>query len=91
MRWKSPTIPERWEPFICWPLVVITSPAWITLAAVIGSFWLKRKIMGPREQWAVWFAWHPVEIDWGEWRWLELVERQSYGMNQDTHYRERRP
>lgn len=32
--------------------------------------------MSDKYQWHAWFAWFPVEIADGHWRWLERVERK---------------
>lgn len=29
--------------------------------------------------WHWWFAWYPVCIDYGDWRWLEIVARRFDG------------
>lgn len=41
----------------------------------------------PRTKWHPWFAWYPVEVAEGDYRWLEYVERkldEVYGY--DVYY-----
>lgn len=37
--------------------------------------------------WRRWFAWYPVEIAPGDYRWLEVVERIDLGMQFGYAYR----
>jgi hypothetical protein len=91
VRLRAPTMPKPVEDVIGYTLLVLTAPAWLILAACIGSVWCKRKLIGPREEWCRWFAWYPVRVQWeverDEWRWFEVVERRSWSMLGDTYYR----
>lgn len=68
------------------PLIVLTSPFW---GALVAMLWveehvrnIKRQWLGPRVgEWQRWFAWHPVRLDngWGDTVWLEAVYRQALG------------
>lgn len=87
MRFENPSIPS----WIAWPLVVMTSPVWGALVALIAAevygTKLKRHLLGPhKDRWQKWFAWFPIRLDegWGATVWLEMVERTS---NHGTIYR----
>lgn len=36
-----------------------------------------------------WFAWHPVRLDCGRWRWLTHVQRLRWGYSGGGYYSER--
>lgn len=88
------TIPDWLGYSIGVPVLIAVSPVIAACAAGFGLIWLKRWAIGPGKAWARWFAWYPVRIrdehDWPqELRWLEIVERRSFGMMQDTQFRVR--
>jgi len=92
VRLRAPTLSKRTEAVIGYTLLVLTAPAWLGLLAMIGVAWLKRKAVGPTDEWRPWFAWFPVRADpwdWESdgWRWFEIVERRSTHMMGSTHYR----
>lgn len=31
---------------------------------------------GQKMDWTRWFAWHPIQLETGQWVWLETVERK---------------
>ena len=40
-----------------------------------------------RHRWGRWFAWFPVEVNPGDYRWLECVERRYCGFEDAWLYR----
>jgi len=89
VRLRAPALSKGTEAVIGYTLLVLTAPAWLGLLAMIGFAWIKRKAIGPTDEWRPWLAWYPVRIDvWeDDWRWLEIVERRSSMLLGDTHYR----
>lgn len=74
--------------------MAIFSPVIALVGGVFAISWVKRKVFGPGEEWSRWFAWHPVSVAKDsarfsdkETRWFEVVERQSFGVMQNTYYR----
>jgi hypothetical protein len=95
MRWKANQELSDW---VAWPLMVAVSPALIVGAACLfltfGTVWLKRRAIGPSEEWSWWFAWYPVcrnvDNEYDESVWLEWIERRcSHFLSDDTEYRAR--
>lgn len=84
---KLKPLPEWAVVLLAAPVVAMAIPPAILVAAWVGLVWLKRKALGPDTEWRRWFAWHPAKVDWGDWRWLETVERRSFAIMQDTYYR----
>lgn len=91
MRIHEPIIPDWLGYTIAVPVMIAASPLIAFIAACIGLIWLKRQVLGPTKIWTRWFAWHPVRVDFCDTRWLEIVERRSFGVIQDTQYREFKP
>lgn len=71
--------------------LVVMSPIIAIALLVFAVAWLKRKLIGPRKDWSRWFAWYPVTVrqerGGDETRWLEMVERKSWGALADIHKR----
>ncbi len=38
-------------------------------------------------KWHHWFAWYPVQLEHGQWAWLQTVERQSYWVSYGGSWR----
>lgn len=77
-------------------LILISAPIWVPACAMamtfVGLVWLKRKAVGPSTQWARWLAWYPVNVGNSfdpDWRWLEMIDRRSFGIMCDNQYRTR--
>ena len=95
MRWTvEPPTSSPEMPWWIW----LFSPLWLPIVAfgaavvttVIGTFWLKRRLIGPTEQWRPWFAWFPVTTKpWPneERVWLEWVERRAAHLMADAVHR----
>lgn len=83
MRLREPVIPDWLGYTIAVPIAVAVLP----VAAMVGLIWVKRQIVGPRDEWAKWFAWYPVSTGWDGTRWLEYVERRAWGVMADIQYR----
>jgi hypothetical protein len=91
---KLPSISERTANRIGLAVVVVTAPVLVpalaAIAALCGLVLAKRWAIGPSKNWRPWFAWYPVNVGdvFGpDWRWLEIVERQSWAMLNDTSFR----
>lgn len=84
MRWKPIDGESLLEKCILAPLIVLTAPVWLLLAALLWLSEVKQRCFGPHADWTVWFAWHPVrtwnvEADPRERTvWLERVWRREY-------------
>lgn len=87
MRLREPMLPDWLAATLGYSVLLLASPAILAIAALVGVIWLKRKAIGPTEDWGRWFAWYPVRVDFADTRWLEMVERRSWGIAQDTQYR----
>lgn len=88
------TIPDWLGYSIGIPVLIAVSPVIAGCAIIVGLIWLKRRAIGPNKEWKGWFAWYPVRLrdehGWPkELRWLEIVERRSFGIMQDTQFRVR--
>lgn len=89
MRLREPTIPDWLAWCIAAPMLVLAIPFVALGFALFAVIWIKRKALGPSEAWTPWFAWYPVRVDYHDTRWLETVERRSFGQLQDTQFRAR--
>lgn len=87
MRLREPVIHDWLGYTIAVPMVVVASPIFIAVALIIGLIWLKRQALGPHREWAKWFAWYPVNTGRDGTRWLEYVERRTWGVMADIQYR----
>lgn len=97
MRLKAPnfTMPGWLDKVLMVVVTILFSPIIAGVASLVCLFWIKRQIVGPRREWGKWFAWHPVTVHFDnhrpfggkELRWLEFVERKSWGVMADTCYR----
>lgn len=93
MRLRAPNvnIPPWLEKGLLGLFLLAVSPIIAAVAAMLAVVWLKRWLIGPRKDWSRWFAWHPVTVQRergrSESRWLEMVERKSWGVLADIHKR----
>lgn len=87
---KIPKMPKTAENILVGIIVMIMSPMLLLGFVFFCLLWLKCAAIGPSKSWRKWFAWHPVNVGDSfdpDWRWLEIIERQSYGIACNTNYR----
>lgn len=92
MKLREPTIPDWLGYSIGIPVLLAVSPIIAGCAVAVALIWAKCQLIGPQKEWQRWFAWYPARIrdehGWPmELRWLEMVERRSFGIMQDTQFR----
>lgn len=92
MKLREPTLPDWLGYSIGIPVLIAILPILLGCAGIFGLVWLKRRVIGPGKEWKRWFAWYPARLlhihgHTSELRWLEIVERRSFGIMQDTQFR----
>lgn len=86
---KLGPIPEWIGITIAIPIGIAAIPVVAIGFGFAGLVWLKRQVIGPTKEWSRWLAWYPVNVGDTfdpDWRWLEIVELQSWAIMQDTRF-----
>lgn len=90
MKWRAPS--DRMQFLLLSPIIVplaVLCAIWVAPVGLVVWLDRRRRSRLYAKGWHVWFAWRPVKTgpwwDRGGWVWLEMIERQVGG--EENEYR----